>query len=209
VVPVVEEKRSEYPMTARIALYITLAYLVGSIPTAYLLSRLLRGVDIRRIGDGNVGALNTYRHISRWAGVLVALLDIAKGSAVTLLARHTGLPIRWVLVVGAVAVLGHDFMLYLGFHGGQGMATIAGVLLVVLPVPTLAGIGIALFLKYVAKQSFDMSGAIGMGTIPLLAWIAQKPLELVLYPVLLLPTVGIRKLMYIYSDRRDPSLRSG
>jgi glycerol-3-phosphate acyltransferase PlsY len=196
-------------MTAQITLYIALAYLVGSIPTAYLLSRLMRGVDIRRVGDGNIGALNAYRHIGRWAGILVALLDIAKGSAVTLLARHAGLPIRWVLVIGAMAVLGHDFMLYLGFHGGQGMATITGVLLVVLPVPTLAGIGIALFLKYLAKRSFDMSGAIGMGAIPLLAWITQEPLELVIYPVILLPTVGIRKLMYIYADRRDPSLRSG
>ena len=84
-------------------------------------------MDIRRVGDGNIGALNTYRHISRWAGVLVALLDIAKGSAVTLLARHAGLPSRWVLIIGAVAVLGHDFMLYLGFHGGQGLATIIGV----------------------------------------------------------------------------------
>jgi glycerol-3-phosphate acyltransferase PlsY len=196
-------------MTGQIALYVVLAYLVGSIPTAYLLGRFLKGVDIRRIGDGNIGALNTYRHISHWAGILVALLDIAKGSAVTLLARHAGLPLRWVLVIGTAAVLGHDFMLYLGFRGGQGMATITGVLLVVLPVPTLAGIGIALFVKYGVKLSFDVSGAIGMGAIPLLAWNTKEPVELVVYPIILLPTVGVRKLMYIYAERKDPSLRSG
>jgi glycerol-3-phosphate acyltransferase PlsY len=195
-------------MAGQIATYVVLAYLVGSIPTAYLFGRLLKGVDIRHIGDGNIGALNTYRNISRWAGVLVALLDVAKGSAVTLLAKHAGLPLRWVLAIGAVAVLGHDFMLYLGFRGGQGMATIVGVLLVVLPVPTLAGISTALFLKYIVKLGIDVSGAIGMGIIPLLAWITQKPLELVLYPIILLPTVGIRKLMYIYYDQRDSSIRS-
>jgi glycerol-3-phosphate acyltransferase PlsY len=196
-------------MMGQITFYVVLAYLVGSIPTAYLLSQLLRGVDIRRVGDGNIGALNTYRHISRWAGVLVALLDMAKGSTVALLAKHAGLPVRWVLVIGLVAVLGHDYMLFLGFRGGQGMATIAGVLLVVLPVPTLAGIGIALFLKYIVKLSFDMSGAIGMGAIPLLAWITEEPLVLVLYPIILLPTVGIRKLMYIYGASRGPYLGSG
>jgi len=166
-------------------------------------------VDIRRLGDGNIGARNTYRNVSHWAGVLVALFDIAKGSAVTLLAKNAGLPIRWVLAIGAVAVLGHDFMLYLGFRGGQGMATITGVLLVVLPVPTIAGVGLALFLKYVVKLGFDVSGAIGLGSIPLLAWVTREPIELVLYPVILLPTVGIRKLMFIYAERRDPSLHSG
>jgi glycerol-3-phosphate acyltransferase PlsY len=193
-------------MMGQITFFLMLAYLVGSIPTAYLVGRLLRGVDIRRIGDGNIGALNTYRNISRWAGILVALLDIAKGSAVTLLAGHAGQPFHWVLVIGAVAVLGHDFMLYLGFRGGQGMATIAGVLLVVLPVPTLAGISLALFLKYVIRLGFNVSGAIGMGIIPVLAWITREPLVLVLYPIILLPTVGIRKLMHIYAEKKDPSL---
>ena len=196
-------------MIGQIALYLVLAYLVGSIPTAYILGKVWTGVDIRHVGDGNIGALNTYRNISHWAGVLVALFDMAKGSAVTLLATRADLPFRWVLATGAAAVLGHDFMLYLGLRGGQGMATIAGVLLVLLPVPTLAGISLALFLKYVVRLGFNASGAIGAGIIPLLAWITQHPIELVLYPIILLPTVGIRKLMYIHARHKDPSLRSG
>lgn len=181
-------------MVLQICLCMILVYLLGSLPTAYLVGHLVKGVDIRQIGDRNVGARNTFREVGALAGVAVALIDVAKGSAAVLIARRIGLQGVWVLVAGAVAVLGHDFMLFLRFRGGQGMATTVGVLLVVLPWQTLMGlcaVGIAFFL---ARLSSDVSFAIGLGSIPLLAWITRLPLELVLYPIALLPIVGMRKL---------------
>jgi glycerol-3-phosphate acyltransferase PlsY len=188
-------------MAGRIALYAVLAYLLGSFPSAYIVGYLARGIDIRRIGNGNIGARNTARHVGPQAGVCVALLDIAKGSLAVLLAQGAGLPHSWVLITGAIAVLGHDFMLFLGFQGGQGMATTVGVLLVLLPAQTIAGVVIALTMRFLLRIHFDLSAAVGLGAIPLLAWITRQPIELVLYPVALLPIIGLRKLASTYGER--------
>jgi glycerol-3-phosphate acyltransferase PlsY len=190
-------------MTEQVVLYVALAYLLGSFPSAYVVGRLLGGVDIRRIGNGNIGARNTYRCIGRWAGICVAALDIAKGSIAVLLAKRAGLPSWWVLIVGGVAVLGHDFMLFLGFQGGQGMATSIGVLLIALPLQTLIGVCIAGFMKLILRAHFDVSFAVGLGAIPLLAWVTREPPAHVLYPIALLPVIGIRKLMCVCSAQRD------
>jgi glycerol-3-phosphate acyltransferase PlsY len=186
-------------MAGRITFHAVLAYLLGSIPFAYLVGRLVKGVDIRRIGDGNVGARNTARQISPLAGVCVALLDIAKGSAAVLLAQAAGLPRWWVLFVGLIAVLGHDFMIFLGLQGGQGMAATVGVLVVLLPLPTAVGVAMGLTMWLLLHVNWDWSAAVGLGAIPLLAWIARLPVELVLYPVVLLPIVGIMKLVHTYT----------
>jgi len=186
-------------MARRIAFHAVLAYLLGSIPFAYVVGYLVKGVDIRRIGDGNVGARNTARHISPLAGVCVALLDIAKGSVATLLAQATGLPRWWVLFIGLIAVLGHDFMIFLGFQGGQGMAATVGVLVVLLPMPTAIGVAIGLSMWRLLHINWDLSAAVGLGAIPLLAWIARLPVELVLYPAVLLSIVGVMKLVHTYT----------
>jgi glycerol-3-phosphate acyltransferase PlsY len=198
-------------MAARGALCLAVAYLVGSFPSAYVVSRLMRGLDIRRIGDGNIGAHNTYCEIGPGAGILVAMLDIIKGSAAVALARQVGLSKWWELAAGGAAVLGHDFMLFLGFEGGQGMAASIGALLVVLPGPTLIGLCIAgltwLFLRL--KHRFNWSMAVGLGSIPLLAWLTGEPGEKVWYPVALLPLIGVRKLMSIRSTRRSGTTPDG
>jgi glycerol-3-phosphate acyltransferase PlsY len=167
-----------------------------------MVGRLLRGVDIRRIGNGNVGARNTARHISAVAGVSVALLDIAKGSVAVLTAQLAQLPRWWVLFIGLIVVLGHDFPIFLAFRGGQGMATTVGVLLVVLPMPTMVGVALGLSLRFLLHIHWDLSGVIGLGAIPLLAWLTRQPVELVLYAAALLPVIGIRRLML---TRVEPS----
>jgi len=182
--------------TGQICLYMVLAYLLGSLPSAYVIARMVKGVDVRRVGDGNVGARNTFRQIGRWAGVAVGAIDIAKGSMAVLIAKRAGLDELWVLAAGGMAVLGHDFMLFLGFQGGQGMATSIGVLLVILPWLTFTGLCIVAVM-YLLRRNFDLSMAIGLGAIPLLAWITDEPPERALYPVALLPVIGVRKLMQI------------
>jgi glycerol-3-phosphate acyltransferase PlsY len=193
-------------MTARGTLCLALAYLMGSFPSAYVVCRLARGLDIRQVGDGNIGAHNTFCEVSPGAGILVGLLDVIKGSAAVVLTIQAGLGEWWSLAAGGAAVLGHDFMLFLGFQGGQGMAASIGALLVVLPLQTFIGLWIAVLawlLLLRTRHRFDWSMAIGLGSIPLLAWVAGEPCEKVWYPVALLPLIGARKLLIIHFAHRD------
>lgn len=109
------------------------AYLPGSIPSAYIVARLVAGLEIRQVGDGNMGAKNTFESVSRLAGVVVGVADIGKGALAVALARYLAVSEGVVLLAAACAVLGHDFPLFLGFQGGQGMATMVGVFCVLFP----------------------------------------------------------------------------
>jgi glycerol-3-phosphate acyltransferase PlsY len=124
----------------RIALALLASYLLGAIPTGYLAGRLLKGVDIRTLGSGNVGATNVLRNLGAKAGAAVLAIDMAKGLlAVILVPRLLGLaPNHWdTLACGLVAVLGHDYTCFVGFKGGKGVATSAGLLLGLEPVATV------------------------------------------------------------------------
>ena len=118
------------------AFAVTIAYLVGSIPFAYLLSRR-RGVDLRRVGSGNVGASNVLRTSGVRAAVLAMVLDGIKGAAAVLLAqRLTGGAAAGAAVpvaAGVASVLGHVYPIWLRFRGGKGVATAAGVFAVLTP----------------------------------------------------------------------------
>jgi glycerol-3-phosphate acyltransferase PlsY len=131
------------------ALAVALAYLAGSLPTSYLAGRLLRGVDLRREGSGNLGATNVYRTLGLWPAVVVMLVDIAKGflsaayvpRVAAALAPAAGstdgiLP----LACGLAAILGHVFPVWLGFRGGKGVATAVGVFLALSPAATLGAV---------------------------------------------------------------------
>ena len=118
-------------------LIIILAYAVGSIPTAYIAGRLLAGVDIRRLGDGNIGARNAYFELGSRTGIVVFVLDVTKGMIPVLVARAIALPEVVVLLAGAATVAGHNWPVFLGFRGGRGEATTIGVLLVLVTQPML------------------------------------------------------------------------
>jgi glycerol-3-phosphate acyltransferase PlsY len=100
------------------------AYLIGSIPSAYIVGRLIAGVDIRVAGEGNVGGRNAYHVVGHGWGVAVSLFDAAKGGAVAIALRDRP---TWQLMLGGVAVIaGHGFPIWLGFVGGKGVATASG-----------------------------------------------------------------------------------
>jgi len=125
-------------MTGYFGGLVLLAYLLGSIPTGLLVARALGGPDPRGQGSGNLGAANLYRLLGRQAGGLTLLGDVLKGALPTLLARLWLAPLGpWqeaaVAAVGAAAVLGHVFPLYLGFQGGKGVATSFGVVTTLCP----------------------------------------------------------------------------
>jgi acyl phosphate:glycerol-3-phosphate acyltransferase len=116
------------------------AYLVGSIPSAYLVGRRIAGVDIRVAGEGNVGARNAYHVVGPAWGVAVFLMDAAKGGAVGVALRDRP---SWQLMVGGIAVVaGHAFPIWLGFIGGKGLATTGGFgIALLLPAAAIGGVG--------------------------------------------------------------------
>jgi len=177
------------------------AYLLGSIPSAYLMARFVAGMDIRRAGDGNVGAKNTFESVGWLPGLVVAAADVGKGALAVVMARHFDLPENVVLWAGACAVLGHDFSLFLRFRGGQGMAAMVGIFGVLFPYET----GLALLILAVVlaiTRNWDLSCGIGFGLLPVLLGLFGRPTKQVLYPVLLLPTIGVKKLMAVWQARR-------
>jgi acyl phosphate:glycerol-3-phosphate acyltransferase len=136
------------------------AYLIGSIPTGFLIARA-KGIDIRAVGSGNIGATNAMRALGKPVGIAVLLLDVAKGSAACVLGGFIFTWIsdldffddgfyvvlrRFMVVAGIFAVLGHNYTCWLKFKGGKGIATTAGVYLALAP----AALGIALVAFIVA-----------------------------------------------------------
>lgn len=103
------------------------SYLIGSIPTAYIFGRALKGIDIRKFGSGNVGATNALRVLGKKAGISVLIIDIIKGVlAVLLLGRGTEII---CIIAGVSCIAGHNWTVFLNFNGGKGMATTLGVLI--------------------------------------------------------------------------------
>ncbi len=121
-----------------LALAILIAYLIGSIPTAYILGRLVKNIDIREHGSGNVGATNVFRVVGKRWGITALVLDILKGYLpVVLLAPWVAdlfeVSLYANFVIGVVAVCGHNWTIFLKFKGGKGVATTAGVVMALFP----------------------------------------------------------------------------
>ena len=122
-------------MAGMIVLAMVIGYLLGSIPFAYIVARLVKGVDIRKVGGGNMGTVNTMREIGTLPGLGVFFADMAKGALAVLIAQWLGLHLYWVFAVGLAAVAGHNWPVWLKFRGGQGLATTMGVLAGLLAYP--------------------------------------------------------------------------
>jgi len=121
-------------MLWKIILLLIGAYLLGSIPTAYLIGRWLRGIDIRQYGTGNVGANNVWHSVAHWALIPVGAFDLGKAALPTWLALgplDLGYPLA--IAAGLCAVMGHAWSLYLGFTGGRAVSSILGILVIIFP----------------------------------------------------------------------------
>ncbi|MGA9190625.1 MAG: glycerol-3-phosphate acyltransferase [Anaerolineales bacterium] len=186
-------------------LAILVAYVLGSFPSAVLVSRAVAGVDIRTLGDGNMGARNTTRSLGWWPGIIVAILDFGKGAIAVSLARNLGADPNLQLLSGTAAVIGHDFPIWAHFRGGQGMATSLGVLMLLVPEPTLWGL-VIFASSYVILRHFDLSAALGLGLIVALLVLHEMPLLWVLYAALLFISIGLKK--WLDLPRRLANLRS-
>jgi glycerol-3-phosphate acyltransferase PlsY len=141
-----------------------IAYALGAIPFALLLTRWGTGVDVRRVGSGNPGAANVWRSTGPARGLAVLILDGAKGAAAVLIARAAGLGSEWQAVAGLAAILGHVFSPWLRFHGGKGVAATAGVFLVLTPIAW--GVALVVFAIVAGLTRFVSLGSI-LGAIAL------------------------------------------
>jgi glycerol-3-phosphate acyltransferase PlsY len=146
-----------------------LGYLLGSIPSAYIAGRILKDADIRRMGDENAGAANAYRELSHRAGVIVGILDAAKGAAAVLIAQAAGLSQLFVLLAGLTAVIGHNWPVFLGFRGGRGVSTAIGVLLVLATLPMLA-LALPTLLILIWRKNVTPAMAFLFIMLPLAGW---------------------------------------
>lgn len=154
-----------------LAITFLLAYLLGAIPFGYLIARS-QGVDIRKMGSGNIGATNVARTVGRKWGVLVFLLDFAKGAVPVLVAGWWRESVRDLppnlleATAGVAAFLGHLFPVYLGFRGGKGVATGAGVVAILLPGPALVAVLVWVLLliatRFVAIASLGAAVILGV-----------------------------------------------
>lgn len=141
------------------------AFLLGSIPTGYLVARS-RGVDIRQHGSGNIGATNVFRTLGKPLGIFVFVVDALKGFAAVWLAQHF-LPGDWSGIIAAVAVIaGHNYTPWLGFKGGKGIATSAGVLLALMPLAVLC-IAIVWFAVFFATRYVSLASICASAALPL------------------------------------------
>lgn len=137
-------------------------FLSGSLPFGYLAGRL-RGIDIRHHGSGNIGATNAIRVLGKGIGIPVFILDVLKGLLPCLWIKTQGVE-SWVWVAtGLAAILGHMFTPWLGFRGGKGVATAAGVLAGIAPLPMLGGLALWLLFFFTTRYVSLASMMAGVG----------------------------------------------
>ncbi len=165
---------------------VIIAYLLGSIPSAYIVTRLATGKDIRRLGGGNVGARNVLREVGKWASVGVGIFDVGKGIAAVAIAHWLlGAPQFFVLAAAVAAVVGHIWSVYLKFTGGNGLATGIGVLAMLMTRELLIALAVALLLVVITRNPV-LSVNISLLSVPISGWFLEKSWVLVVFSVVLL-----------------------
>lgn len=175
------------------------AYLLGAIPTAYIFGRLLKGLDIRQHGSGNMGATNAFRVLGKGPGIAVLLIDIVKGIIpVAVISPALGVadPLGLV-IVGLIAVAGHNWTCFLQFKGGKGIATSLGVLIgLTLEISGLrpvllgtVGVWLVLFLAFGYVSLASLAAAIAL---PIFAIMCNAPFAVISLAIFLCVFIVLR-----------------
>jgi glycerol-3-phosphate acyltransferase PlsY len=186
-------------MVVEFILLILFGYLMGAIPTAYLLARWRRRIDLRRHGSGNVGGANLVKLGARWLAVAVVIFDIGKAMPAVAVANVIGLDIWQQVVIGIAAVVGHNWPVFLRFSGGRGIATIMGVALIVpvlngyIPWSLIAFIAIMLINLFTVRN-IPVGIGICVALMPIISWAVGEPLAITLGFVAMFVIMIIRRL---------------
>jgi len=191
---------SDFTMTP--LLFVVLGYLLGALPTAFLAGHFLRGVDIRRVGDENMGAANAYHQFGPAVGVVIGVIDGAKGALAVLLAQSAGLSQLAVLSTGVAAVAGHNWPVFIGFRGGRGASATIGILLVLTTKPMLI-LAIPTLAVLIIKKNTTAALAFLFISLPFVSWLLHIPGLLIAYGIALPCLVGFTH--YLQVRRRVAS----
>lgn len=179
-------------MPTRDLLVILLGYLLGSVPFAHVVTRWRSHVNIREVGEGNVGSRNVWHVVGPGWGFLVGALDMAKGVGAVLLAQAAGASETAALLAGPATVAGHAFPVFLHFQGGKGVATTAGVVMAWMPVPTL--MALALFgIAQLVLRDFNRSVVLGVVAAIFLPLAFGYPWTFSLYALTLFSSLALKK----------------
>ncbi|MGZ3863791.1 MAG: glycerol-3-phosphate 1-O-acyltransferase PlsY [Bacteroidia bacterium] len=172
------------------AVFILLAYLLGSIPTSVWIGKIFFKIDVREFGSGNAGATNTIRVLGKKAGIPVLIIDVLKGVAAVLLAFESDFAtnsvpfVNYQIALGVAAVLGHIFPVMAGFRGGKGVATLLGVCLAI--VPQIAGLAILVFLVVLFATQYVSLSSMSAGLsfpILVLTLFPNQPVSVVAFSI--------------------------
>ena len=186
-------------MAIEFGLLVLGAYLMGSVPAAYLAAKLSRGIDIRQYGDANVGATNLLRLTSKRITIPVIIFDLGKGLIMVVVAQLVGLGIAQQVTVGLAAIIGHNWPVFLRFHGGRGALTSLGIALILPLINNLVPWGIVAFLAIAGVglfviHSLPVGLAAGIAALPLVSLGVGEPLSLTLGFLVMFLLLVIRRL---------------
>ena len=184
---------------------VVFGYFLGAIPSAYIMARLRKGIDIRNYGVGNVGAVNVFRNVGIWEGLVVIFVDMAKGAAAILIAQALDASQFWVLGAGFAALLGHNYPVFIGFRGGKGSATVIGIFLMLVPEEIGIALGIIVILILITRNvAFALT--VGFVFMPFLIWLFGESMVLVFYSLAILIFMGARSLPH--AEQAWPKMRN-
>jgi len=167
------------------------AYLLGSIPFGVLVARALGGVDLRRVGSGNIGATNVLRAVGKGAAGLTLLGDIGKGALAVALGRLSGVSPTVLAMIALAAVVGHLLPAFAGFRGGKGVATALGVILAAMP--AVGGLLLLIWLAAAAVWRYSsLAALVASAALPVLAWLLDGRAPMVALSITLFLVVLVR-----------------
>lgn len=180
--------------TFEASLVLLVCYLIGAVPSAYIMGKLVKNLDIRNHGSGNVGFTNALRVLGVVPGIITLLMDIGKGYLSVFFVEHTynnlypfSLEI-FVAVAGIVTVCGHIWPVYIGFKGGKGIAVGCGIFLNIALIPTLITTGIWIFFVLLTNI-VSISSIVAVISLPMIMMFFRKPVVYVFISVLLAAVV--------------------
>ena len=170
-------------------LIVILGYFLGSIPTAHIAGHVFKGIDIRQVGDGNMGAANAFHQLGAKVGLAVFFVDAGKGALAVVIAQTANVPQPAVLLTGAAAVAGHNWPIFIGFRGGRGESTTIGVLLTIITQPMLI-LGAPAILALCIFHNVILASCVLFIPLPLVCWWLGVPGVLTAYGIALPCLVG-------------------
>lgn len=178
-------------------LLLIIAYILGSIPSAYIAGKVFAKKDITKVGSGNVGTVNAIKNIGFLPGILTFIIDAAKAVAAIAIAKNFSKSELLPYFASFFVILGHNFSVFLRFKGGKGLACLVGILLIISPITILYLFGFIGILTLAFGKRANAATGIGIFILPVLLYYQKAPIEGVITSFLISLLVMYKNLDYI------------